>query len=138
MRALALIGLRLKDQRRGQRELKARRDDGREEAGDENFFIFGLTMITFIVFIILFTTAFGRLFCGWVCPQTVFMEFIFRPIEWLIEGSPNAQRRLKEESWTRSKILKKSLKHALYLLISFAIAHTFHPRLPQCSPTSST
>ena len=42
----------------------------------QDFFIFGLTMVTFVVFIILFTAAFGRLFCGWVCPQTIFMEMV--------------------------------------------------------------
>jgi polyferredoxin len=47
----------------------------------QDFFIFAIAMITFIVFIVLFTVVFGRLFCGWVCPQTIFMEFIFRPIE---------------------------------------------------------
>src|SRR5688572_28809532 len=44
----------------------------------QDFFIFGLTMVTFIVFVVLFTAAFGRLFCGWVCPQTIFMEMFFR------------------------------------------------------------
>jgi len=91
----------------------------------QDFFIFAIAMITFIVFIILFTIIYGRLFCGWVCPQTVFMEFIFRPIEWLIEGSPNSQKKLKAEGWTANKIIRKTLKHTLYLLISFAIAHTF-------------
>ena len=42
----------------------------------QDFFIFGLFMVTGIVFIILFTAAFGRLFCGWVCPQTIFMEML--------------------------------------------------------------
>ena len=53
----------------------------------QDFFIFGLTMVTFIVFIILFTAAFGRLFCGWVCPQTMFMEMFFRKIEYEIEAN---------------------------------------------------
>ncbi len=91
----------------------------------QDFFIFAIGMICFIVFIILFTVIYGRLFCGWVCPQTVFMEFVFRPIEWLIEGSPSAQKKLKEEPWTVRKIGKKLLKHFLYLFISFAISHTF-------------
>ncbi len=47
----------------------------------QDFFIFGLTMITFIVFIVLFTAAFGSLFYGWVCPQTIFMEQLFRNVE---------------------------------------------------------
>ena len=58
----------------------------------QDFFIFGLTMITFIVFIILFTAAFGRLFCGWVCPQTIFMEMFFRKLEYMIEGDAAQQK----------------------------------------------
>lgn len=91
----------------------------------QDFFIFAIGMITFIIFIVLFTVAFGRLFCGWVCPQTIFLEFIFRPIEWAIEGSPNQQRKLNELKWTKTWIYKKTLKHFIYFLISFIIAHTF-------------
>ncbi len=90
----------------------------------QDFFIFAIGMITFIVFIILFTVIYGRLFCGWVCPQTVFLEFVFRPIEWLIEGSPSQQQKLNASNGT-DKLIKKSLKHAIYFLISFLIAHTF-------------
>ncbi len=91
----------------------------------QDFFIFAIGMITFIIFIVLFTVIYGRLFCGWTCPQTVFMEFVFRPIEWLIEGSPAQQKKLNAGEWNSGKILKKTLKHGLYLLISFVIAHTF-------------
>ncbi len=91
----------------------------------QDFFIFAIAMITFIVFVVLFTVVFGRLFCGWVCPQTIFMEFIFRPIEWMIEGTPTQQRKLNDGGWTGEKIFKKSIKHFLFLVISFAIAHTF-------------
>ncbi|MDI1233212.1 MAG: cytochrome c oxidase accessory protein CcoG [bacterium] len=91
----------------------------------QDFFIFAIAMITFIVFIVLFTVVFGRLFCGWVCPQTIFMEFIFRPIEWMIEGTPNQQRKLNDGAWTGEKIFKKTFKHFLFLVFSFAIAHTF-------------
>lgn len=91
----------------------------------QDFFIFAIAMITFIVFIVLFTVVFGRLFCGWVCPQTVFMEFVFRPIEWLVEGSASQQRKLNDEPWTNHKIIKKSIKHFLFLVISFVISHTF-------------
>ena len=91
----------------------------------QDFFIFALAMIIFIVFIVLFTVVFGRLFCGWVCPQTVFLEFIFRPIEWIIEGSPNQQKKLNEHKWSKEWIWKKSLKHFIYFFISFLIAHTF-------------
>lgn len=91
----------------------------------QDFFIFAIGMITFIIFIALFTVVYGRLFCGWTCPQTVFMEFVFRPIEWLIEGSPARQKKLDEADWNTEKMVRKTLKHAIYLLISFLIAHTF-------------
>jgi len=91
----------------------------------QDFFIFAIAMITFIVFIVLFTVVFGRLFCGWVCPQTVFMEFVFRPIEWLIEGSPSQQKKLKEQGSFIEKILKKGLKHFSFFVVSFVIANTF-------------
>jgi cytochrome c oxidase accessory protein FixG len=91
----------------------------------QDFFILALGMIFFIVFIALFTIIYGRLFCGWVCPQTVFLEFVFRKIEWMIEGSPGRQRALHDSPWTWEKIWKKSLKHFLFLTFSFLIAHTF-------------
>lgn len=91
----------------------------------QDFFIFAIAMVTFIIFIALFTVVFGRLFCGWVCPQTVFMEFIFRPIEWLIEGNPQQQKKLDEGEWTFTKVYKKVAKHVIYWLISFVIANTF-------------
>jgi cytochrome c oxidase accessory protein FixG len=90
-----------------------------------DFFIFAFAMITFIIFIVLFTIAYGRLFCGWACPQTIFMEFVFRKIEWWIEGTPSQQQKLNNSSWTTEKIMKKSLKHILFFAISFLIAHTF-------------
>ena len=74
----------------------------------QDFFIFAVAMITFIVFIALFTVVYGRLFCGWACPQTIFMEFVFRRIEWWIEGSPNQQRKLNDSPWTATKIGKKT------------------------------
>ncbi len=91
----------------------------------QDFFVFAIIMIAGIVFIALFTVIFGRLFCGWACPQTVFMEFFFRRIEWWIEGSPAEQRKLRDMPWNAKKIQKKLLKHSIYLLFSFAISHTF-------------
>jgi len=91
----------------------------------QDFFIFGLTMITFIVFIILFTAAFGRLFCGWACPQTNFMEMMFRKVEFWVLGDGPAQRQLKTMPWTGKKIFKVGLKHLLFYLLSFIIANFF-------------
>jgi cytochrome c oxidase accessory protein FixG len=91
----------------------------------QDFFIFGLTMITFVVFIVLFTAAFGRLFCGWVCPQTNFMEMLFRKLEYMIEGDAPQQKALDKAPWTASKLFKKIFKHVLFYLISFIIANFF-------------
>ncbi|PZR29927.1 MAG: cytochrome c oxidase accessory protein CcoG [Citrobacter freundii] len=91
----------------------------------QDFFIFGLAMVAFIVFIVLFTAAFGRLFCGWVCPQTIFMEMIFRKIEYLIEGDAAEQKLLSNAAWSGEKIRKKLLKHIVFFFLSFIIANFF-------------
>ncbi len=91
----------------------------------QDFHLFVLAMLTFIVFIVLFTVVFGRLFCGWVCPQTIFMEMVFRKIEYFIEGDANAQRRLNNSPWTTDKILKKTVKQVIFFAIAVLIANTF-------------
>lgn len=91
----------------------------------QDFFIFGLTMVTFIIFIVLFTAAFGRLFCGWVCPQTIFMEMLFRKVEYLIEGDAAKQKILNKSTWTAEKIRKKVTKHIVFYLLAFIIANFF-------------
>ena len=91
----------------------------------QDFYIFALGMITFVVFIILFTVVFGRLFCGWICPQTIFMEMVFRRIEYWIEGDFKHQKKLNAASWNAEKIRKKLLKHSIFWGISFLIANTF-------------
>jgi cytochrome c oxidase accessory protein FixG len=91
----------------------------------QDFFIFGLTMVTFIVFIVLFTAAFGRLFCGWVCPQTIFMEMLFRKVEYAIEGDAAQQKILKSAPWTTTKVRKKLIKHIAFYLLAFIIANFF-------------
>ncbi|MFN0213898.1 MAG: cytochrome c oxidase accessory protein CcoG [Saprospiraceae bacterium] len=91
----------------------------------QDFHLFGLAMLTFIVFIILFTVIFGRLFCGWVCPQTVFMEMIFRKIEYWIEGDAGEQRRLAQSPWTATKIRKKLLKHGIIYGLALIFTNFF-------------
>jgi polyferredoxin len=91
----------------------------------QDFHLFVLAMLTFIVFIILFTVVFGRLFCGWVCPQTVFLEMFFRKIEYWIEGDAGEQRKLDQGPWTRDKIQKKAIKHAVFFTISVVVANYF-------------
>lgn len=88
---------------------------------DTHLLIF-LLLILF-VFIILFTVVFGRVWCGWACPQTLFMEMVFRKIEYLIEGDANQQRKLNEAPWNSEKIWKKGLKITVFGLISLAIGH---------------
>ena len=91
--------------------------------GPHDFPLLGLTLITLAVFIILFTAVFGRLFCGWVCPQTVFLEMVFRRVDYWIEGDHRAQRRLNESRWSAQKIRRKGAKYALYGLLSFGVAN---------------
>ncbi|MCS7052582.1 MAG: cytochrome c oxidase accessory protein CcoG [Ignavibacterium sp.] len=93
--------------------------------GPHDFIIFALTLITFVVFIILFTVIFGRIFCGWACPQTVFMEMVFRKIEYWIEGDARDQIKLKNAPWTAEKIFKKLSKHSIFFAISFFISNIF-------------
>jgi cytochrome c oxidase accessory protein FixG len=91
----------------------------------QDFYLFVLALLTFIVFIVLFTVVFGRVFCGWVCPQTIFLEMVFRRIENWIEGDRIQQQKLDDGPLTADKLFKKSLKHTLFLGISFLIANTF-------------
>lgn len=91
----------------------------------QDFFIFGIGMVTFIVFIIVFTVVFGRIFCGWACPQTIFMEMIFRKIEYLIDGDATRQKQLQAMPWTAKKIQKRALKFIIFFLLSFIIANFF-------------
>lgn len=91
----------------------------------QDFYLVAIGLITFVLFIALFTVVYGRVWCGWACPQTIFMEMVFRPIESLIEGDFRAKQRLDAEPWTGRKLWKKTLKHKLFLIISFAISNTF-------------
>lgn len=90
----------------------------------QDFFIFGLGMLTFILFIILFTVVFGRVFCGWACPQTIFLEMIFRKVEYWIEGDAPHQKALNSGPWNSEKILKKTIKNILFFIISLVIVNT--------------
>jgi cytochrome c oxidase accessory protein FixG len=91
----------------------------------QDFHIFVIIMIIGVVGLALFTVAFGRIFCGWFCPQTIFMEMLFRRIEFLIEGDRGAQIRLSKQEWNTEKILKRTLKWFLFFVVSFCIANVF-------------
>jgi len=87
--------------------------------------ILALLMLSFILFIILFTVTFGWLWCGWACPQTIFLEMVFRKIEYLIEGDFRKRLALDKGPWNAEKILKKSLKNGIFILISLLMTNTF-------------
>ena len=91
----------------------------------QDFHLFVISMIIGVIFITLFTVAFGRLFCGWVCPQTIFMEMVFRRIEYWIEGDRGKQIRLDKQPWNAEKIRKRITKWSIFFLISFLIANVF-------------
>jgi cytochrome c oxidase accessory protein FixG len=90
----------------------------------QDFVLLAIVLITFFVFIILFTVVFGRIWCGWLCPQTLFMEMVFRKIEYWIEGDAPAQRKLDKQPWNTNKAFKRISKHTIFLTISLLIAHT--------------
>jgi cytochrome c oxidase accessory protein FixG len=91
----------------------------------QDMFIFVLAAITAVVFILLFTAVLGRLFCGWICPQTIFMEMLFRKIEYLIEGSGFQQKDLNNSPVNAGKLIKKTVKHSIFFGLSFLIANIF-------------
>ncbi len=91
----------------------------------QDLFLFVLGMLTFILFIVLFTVVFGRIFCGWACPQTIFMEMVFRKIEYWIEGDASHQKALNKKKWDTDKVIKKTVKISLFFFVSFIIANTF-------------
>lgn len=91
----------------------------------QDFHLFVIIMIIGVVFVVLFTVAFGRIFCGWICPQTIFMEMVFRRIEYWIEGDRGKQMRLDKMPWNSEKIKKRLLKWFIFFVISFLIANVF-------------
>ncbi len=91
----------------------------------QDFHLFVIMMLIGVVFIIFFTVAFGRIFCGWMCPQTIFMEMVFRRIEFWIEGDRGKQIRLDKQKWDSEKIRKRLIKWFLFFVISFLIANIF-------------
>lgn len=91
----------------------------------QDFYLFVISMIIGVIFVALFTVAFGRIFCGWICPQTIFMEMVFRRIEYWIDGDRNAQAKLDKQEWNAEKIRKRALKWFVFFVISFMIANIF-------------
>jgi len=82
-----------------------------------------LLLASIIIAIFLMTALFGRVWCGWACPQTVYMEFLFRPIERLVEGGRSGSLALdKQRSHFHPRRL---LKYAIYVVLAVFLAHTF-------------
>ncbi|MCB0742713.1 MAG: cytochrome c oxidase accessory protein CcoG, partial [Ignavibacteriae bacterium] len=91
--------------------------------GPQDFHLFVLAIIGMIISVFLFTVVYGRIFCGWICPQTIFMEMLFRKVEYLIEGDASKQRALNKRPWDGDKIFKKTLKHAIFAIMAVAIGN---------------
>jgi cytochrome c oxidase accessory protein FixG len=90
---------------------------------DVPYLIFVLLGFVFLIAIV--TSIWGRVWCGWACPQTVFLDTIFRKIETIVEGKSRQRKLLAEAPWSTGKILKKSLKWTLFTLVSLHIVHSF-------------
>lgn len=86
--------------------------------------IFAVAMLLFLTGIIIFSTVFGRLWCGWTCPQTLLMEMVFRKIEYAIEGDAAAQRALSDAPWKGRKIFIRGSKLLVFFALSFLIGNT--------------
>ncbi len=107
------------------------------DLAERRFHFFGLTflsedlwlgffLLTGLGFSLFYVTAlFGRLWCGWACPYTVFLEQVYRRIERLIDGDASERRKLDQAPWNGSKTAKRVVKHGIYLLISLILAHIF-------------
>jgi len=104
---------------------------------NRRFHLFGLTLaaqdlwllfflISGLGFSLFFVTAlFGRVWCGWACPQTIFLDHVYRRIERWTEGDAVRRRTLQAAPWGPDKVLRRAAKHALYLLVSAIVAHLF-------------
>lgn len=91
----------------------------------QDLYLFAIMLVAGVIGVVLFTVIYGRLFCGWVCPQTIFMEFLFRRIDYLIDGDWQEQKKLAALPLRGVKLRKRILKYTIYWIISFIIANTF-------------
>lgn len=86
-------------------------------------FFFLITGLGFSLFFV--TSVLGRIWCGWTCPYTVFLEHLFRRVERWIDGDAPARRKLDAAPWGPMKITKRVVKHTLYVAMAALIAHIF-------------
>jgi cytochrome c oxidase accessory protein FixG len=90
-----------------------------------DFYLVTMMFLATIVTFVIATASLGRIWCGWLCPQTVFMEMVFRKIEWLVEGSPVEQARRHAGPWNADRISRTGVKFVIFFALSFVIANTF-------------
>jgi cytochrome c oxidase accessory protein FixG len=91
----------------------------------QDFHVVVLIGLTVLVTVVLSTVVVGRVWCGWLCPQTVFMEMLFRRVEYLIAGSAEQQLRRDRGRWTAERTGRVVLKHGVFFALSFVIANIF-------------
>jgi len=91
----------------------------------QDFHLVVLLVLAALVTLVLTTAAVGRVWCGWLCPQTVFMEMVFRRIEFLIDGSAEQQVRRHRGPWTFDRMWRFVVKQAVFFGLSFLIANLF-------------
>jgi cytochrome c oxidase accessory protein FixG len=91
----------------------------------QDFYLVVLIALTVLVTIVLSTATIGRVWCGWLCPQTVFMEMLFRRIEYFIDGSAEQQLRRDRAPMSVDTAWRRVVKHAIFFALSFAIANVF-------------
>jgi cytochrome c oxidase accessory protein FixG len=84
-----------------------------------------LIALSALVTVVTMTVIAGRVWCGWLCPQTIFMEMVFRRLEYLIDGSAEQQLRRSRGAWTAARVARYAIKHAIFFALSFAIANVF-------------
>lgn len=107
------------------------------DIAERKFHFFGLTLAPQDLWVLFFaitgagfalfflTTLLGRLWCGWACPYTVFLEHVFRRIERVVDGDSSARKKLDAAPWGFSKITKRIIKNTLYLFFAALLAHVF-------------
>jgi len=91
----------------------------------QDFYLVVLIALTVLVTLALSTASVGRIWCGWLCPQTIFMEMLFRKIEWVIDGSAAQQVRRDRGPWNTDRVWRTTVKQSIFFALSFAIANVF-------------
>jgi cytochrome c oxidase accessory protein FixG len=91
----------------------------------QDFYLVVLIALTVLVTLIVSTVTVGRVWCGWLCPQTIFLEMLFRKIEYVIDGSAEEQLRRNRGPWTADRLWRTGVKQSVFFALSFLIANVF-------------